>query len=71
MLSAGRLNHRQGWAQQFHFGVLRNMNTRMFSALGPDTGYDSIGDFQHASPLAKFLDRLEPAGRSPGPSSTR
>ena len=48
-----------GWVQQLHLGALRNNNTRMFKILGPDTGYDSIGYFEVARPLAKFLDRLD------------
>lgn len=39
------LDHHRGWTQQFHFGALRNQNNRAFRNLGPDTGYDSIGDF--------------------------
>ena len=49
----------RGWTQQFHFGAIRNVNTRAFNKLGPDTGYDSIGDFDMAVALAGFLDRLE------------
>jgi glucuronate isomerase len=49
----------KGWVQQFHFGALRNNNTRLFNALGPDTGFDSIGDFEIGRPLVKFLDRLD------------
>ena len=45
--------------QQFHLGALRNNNTRMLRTLGPDTGFDSIGDFEIARPLARFLDRLD------------
>lgn len=48
-----------GWVQQFHLGALRNNNTRMMRTLGPDTGFDSIGDFEMARPLAKFLDKLD------------
>ncbi len=48
-----------GWVQQFHFGALRNNNSRMLRSLGPDTGYDSIGDFEIGRPLAKFLNRLD------------
>lgn len=51
--------HRYGWAQQFHLGPLRNTNERMLLQLGPDTGFDSIGDFQQALPLSKFLNLLE------------
>lgn len=53
------LNHDMGWAQQLHLGPIRNNNTRMFHALGPDSGFDSVGDLPMARPLAKFLDRLD------------
>ena len=53
------LDHTRGWAQQFHFGALRNTNTRMRRLLGPDTGYDAIGDFDQAYSLTRFLDRLD------------
>ena len=49
----------KGWAQQYHLGGLRNVNARMFDEIGPDTGYDTIGDFEMARPLVWFLDRLD------------
>jgi glucuronate isomerase len=49
----------KGWVQQFHLGALRNNNSRMMQQLGPDTGWDSIGDFSQGKALAKFLDRLD------------
>lgn len=49
----------KGWVQQYHLGALRNTNTRMMRTLGPDTGYDSIGDFEMARPLATFLNKLD------------
>jgi glucuronate isomerase len=49
----------KGWVQQYHLGALRNNNTRMLQTLGPDTGWDSIGDYSHGRPLAKFLNRLD------------
>lgn len=52
------MDYQSGWAQQFHIGALRNNNTKMFGILGPDSGFDSIGDFEIAGPLVKFLDRL-------------
>jgi glucuronate isomerase len=52
-----------GWTQQFHFGALRNNNSRMFAAVGPDTGFDAMGDFEFAGPLVRFFDRLEGAGK--------
>ena len=48
----------KGWTQQFHYGAIRNNNSRMFKLLGPDTGFDSIGVFNTAKAMAKFLDRL-------------
>jgi glucuronate isomerase len=53
----------KGWTQQFHLGAMRNANSRMMRTLGPDTGFDSIGDFDIGRPLARFLDRLESAGK--------
>ena len=55
----GIMNWEKGWVQQFHIGALRNNNSRMMRALGPDTGFDSIGDLEVAKPMAKFLDRLD------------
>ncbi len=55
----GVMDHERGWIQQFHIGALRNVNTRMFRTLGPDTGYDVIGDFEIARPLARLLDKLD------------
>ncbi|WP_266366376.1 glucuronate isomerase [Tellurirhabdus rosea] len=49
----------KGWTQQFHLGALRNNNSRMLRQLGPDTGWDSIGDFSQGRALAKFLNRLD------------
>ncbi|MGF1557683.1 MAG: glucuronate isomerase [Flavobacteriaceae bacterium] len=51
--------HEFGWVQQFHLGALRNNNSRMLQTLGPDTGWDSIGDWSQAKNLSRFLDRLD------------
>ena len=55
----GLMNHALGWAQQIHLGPIRNNSTRMFRALGPDTGFDSVGDAPMAKSLSRFLDRLD------------
>jgi glucuronate isomerase len=52
----------KGWVQQFHLGALRNNNSRQLRQLGPDTGWDSIGDFSQAGALSRFLDRLDTKG---------
>ena len=54
----GEMDYETGWTQQFHYGPLRNNNTKMFKLVGPDTGFDSMGDCLTARSLAKFLDRL-------------
>jgi len=56
-------DHAKGWAQQFHIGAIRNNNPRLFRSIGPDTGFDSIGDHNYAKPLAKFLGRLDNENR--------
>ena len=53
------MDHAAGWTQQFHLGALRSNNSRMLKSLGPDTGFDSIGDFSHARSLSRFFDRLD------------
>lgn len=55
----GAMDHKRGWTQQFHIGPLRNNNTRLFKAVGADTGFDSIGDLSVAQSLSKMLDRLD------------
>jgi glucuronate isomerase len=55
----GVMDHARGWVQQFHLGAMRNNNSRMAARLGPDTGFDSMGDFEIARPLGRFLDRLD------------
>ena len=52
------MDFHKGWTQQFHIGAIRNNNTRMFKKLGPDTGFDSIGDDLVAKDMSKFLNRL-------------
>ena len=63
LLEGGRMDARAGWTQQFHYGPMRNNNTRMFRQLGPDTGYDSIGTLNTSQNMARFLDRLDSEGQ--------
>jgi Glucuronate isomerase len=51
-------DHEKGWVQQYHLGAIRNNNLKALRVLGPDTGWDSIGDFPQAVALSKFLGRL-------------
>ena len=54
-----------GWTQQIHYGALRSNNGRMFDQLGPDTGFDSIGDWSVAAGMSRHFDRLDRAGKLP------
>ncbi len=54
-----------GWAMQFHIGAQRNNNSRMFAKLGPDTGYDSMGDRPYAQALGQLLNEMEATDHLP------
>jgi glucuronate isomerase len=51
-------DHEKNWVQQYHLGAIRNNNGKALLQLGPDTGWDSIGSFNHAKAISKFLGRL-------------
>ena len=59
LIELGRGYHKQGWTQQFHLEALRNNNERGLSELGPDTGFDSMGDFSQAETLSNYLNTLD------------
>jgi glucuronate isomerase len=65
LLFFGHLDAQKNWTKQFHIGVIRNTNTRAFRALGPDTGFDTMGDSRQIEPLARYLDRLDLEGALP------
>ncbi|MCX6227889.1 MAG: glucuronate isomerase [Bacteroidia bacterium] len=57
------MDHSRNWTQQYHLGALRNNNLRMNATVGPDKGFDSIGDFSMAAALTKFLGKLDFEGK--------
>lgn len=59
LVTFAEMDWEKGWTQQFHYGVIRNNNTRLFNKVGADTGFDSIGTVTTAKALSKFLDRLD------------
>jgi len=65
MIEFARMDYEKGWVQQIHMNALRNTNTRLYKALGPDTGFDSIGDWPVAQPLARFLSTLDQSNHLP------
>ena len=58
LLELGIMNYEKGWTQQFHYGALRNNNSLMLNRIGPDTGFDSIGDKPVARSMSLFLNSL-------------
>ncbi len=65
MLEFGRWNAAKGWTLQLHLGALRNNNARLLGRLGPDTGFDSIGDFPQAASLSRYLNQLDASNQLP------
>ncbi|MDR0766292.1 MAG: glucuronate isomerase [Odoribacteraceae bacterium] len=63
LVELAAMDHEKGWVQQFHYGALRDNNTRVFRLLGPDAGCDSIGEFHTARALSRFLDALDADGK--------
>lgn len=59
LIFLGKEYAKRGWTMQLHIGALRNNNTRMYEQLGPDTGFDSVNDFEFAPKLSKLLNELE------------
>jgi glucuronate isomerase len=52
------MNNKKSWVQQFHVGAIRNNNSKMMNLLGPDQGFDSIGDLNIAQNMSGFFDKL-------------
>lgn len=65
MLEFGRWDAARGWTKQLHLGAIRDTNTRLLGKLGPNTGFDSIGDFPQARGLARYLDALDRTDQLP------
>lgn len=65
LITLGEKYHELGWAMEIHIGAMRNNSTRMFNALGPDTGFDSVGDCEIAYTLSRFLDALDVQDKLP------
>jgi glucuronate isomerase len=59
MYHGALMDHAKGWVQQFHYGAMRNNNTRMLRRIGVDTGFDSIGDYTVGRSMSRFFDRLD------------
>ncbi len=63
LLECAAMDYDRGWVRQIHIGTIRNANTKMFELVGPETGFDSMGESNYAKALAEHLDRLNSAGK--------
>lgn len=52
------MNKKKSWVQQFHVGAIRNNNAKMLQDIGPDQGFDSLGDLNMADNMSKFFGKL-------------
>ena len=58
LIEFGKMDADTGWTQQFHYGVIRNQNSKMFKLIGKDTGFDSMSQVMTAKAMNRYLDRL-------------
>ncbi len=58
MLFFAQLDSEKGWTKQLHLGARRNVNSTACRAIGPDTGFDAIGDYPQGRALTAYLDLL-------------
>ncbi|MBR9759657.1 glucuronate isomerase [bacterium] len=65
MYYVGQWNAEADWTMQLHLGPRRNPNTRLFNQLGPDSGFDTIGDWPQGEPVLNFLDSLSELNKLP------
>jgi glucuronate isomerase len=59
LIELGKMYAKKNWTMQLHVGALRNINTRYFRLIGPNTGFDSMNDIPYIEDLARLLDNLD------------
>ncbi|MDB4465751.1 glucuronate isomerase [Akkermansiaceae bacterium] len=65
MYHVGQWVAEKDWTMQLHLGPKRNPNTRLFDQIGPDSGFDTIGDWPQGEALLSFLDSLSELNKLP------
>ncbi len=65
LLELAKMDADKSWTNQFHTGVWRNNNTRLFNEIGRDIGCDSMGDTPQGRSLGQFLDQLDQENKLP------
>ena len=62
LLELAKLDHEELWVQQYHLGALRKNKSSKIQEVGPDRGWDSIGDFPQGKNISKFINQLNSTG---------
>ena len=65
LLHCAREYAKRGWVMQLHFSCMRNPNSRMMAALGPDTGFDCIAVTDNCAAAHRLMDTLYQEGMLP------
>lgn len=61
----GRKYYELGWVMQLHYGVIRDNNSTIYNALGPDAGIDGIYNYGPSDEMIHFLDSLQKDNKLP------
>lgn len=58
MTALGREYAKKNWVMQLHYGVQRDLNKKVFNALGPDAGIDAINTYSSSIEMGQYLNAL-------------
>ncbi|MGN0313135.1 MAG: glucuronate isomerase [Lachnospiraceae bacterium] len=58
MVAVGKEYAKRNWVMQLHYGVQRDLNKKIFKALGPDAGIDAINTYGSSIEMGQYLNAL-------------
>lgn len=58
MTALGREYAKKNWVMQLHYGVQRDLNKKVYNALGPDAGIDAINTYSSSIEMGQYLNAL-------------
>jgi len=62
LLFLANLYSKRGIVMQLHLSVIRNVSTKFFNQIGPNTGFDAVNDQSLSENTAILLDSMELSG---------
>ena len=65
LLEIAKMLSKYDIVMQLHIGAIRNQNSRRYTALGADSGIDSIADVMNIASLGRWMDTLNNEGMLP------